>query len=187
MRSSLLLLTTLALAAGTMTPAPARAQTVDACYKATLADDDDKVVSICSGALRAPGLSANTRSLTLSNRGLGYLRKGDYDRSITDFNEAIRLDGSNAFAYDNRGDAYREKGLYDEAIRDYDAAIRIDRDFASAYLNRALAFEKKGDIERARSELRTVAGRGGDRAIDKWARTEAERHLKRLDSAGRTR
>ena len=44
------------------------------------------------------------------NRGNAYGDKGDFDRAIADYNEAIRLDPKYAVAYNNRGIAYRDKG-----------------------------------------------------------------------------
>jgi tetratricopeptide (TPR) repeat protein len=48
-----------------------------------------------------------------NNRGSVYFTKGDYDRAIKDFDEAIRLDPKDAGAYNNRGSAY--KRVYDAA------------------------------------------------------------------------
>ena len=42
------------------------------------------------------------------NRGHAYINKGDYDRAIADYTEAIRLDPKYAIAYGNRGKAYRQ-------------------------------------------------------------------------------
>ena len=36
-------------------------------------------------------------------RALYYIRKGDYDRAMADFNETIRLDPKNTFALCQRG------------------------------------------------------------------------------------
>ena len=77
--------------------------------------------------------------------------KGDLDRAIADFNEAIRLDPDpkDARAYNNRGHAWRNKGDLDRAIADYSEAIRLDPKFARAYYNRGFAWRDKGDLDRA--------------------------------------
>jgi Tfp pilus assembly protein PilF len=87
------------------------------------------------------------------NRGLTYLNKGDYDRAIADFNEAIQIDPNNALAYANRGVIYHNKGDYDRAIADYTQAIQLDPKNAMAYYGRGDAFLNKGDNERAIANL----------------------------------
>ncbi|MFZ1109035.1 MAG: tetratricopeptide repeat protein [Rhodomicrobium sp.] len=74
---------------------------------------------------------------------------GDYDRAISDYNQAIRLKPDYADAYNNRGNAYRAKGDNDRAIADYDQAIRLKPDYASAYNNRGASYNEKGDNDRA--------------------------------------
>ena len=93
-----------------------------------------------------------------NNRGLAYSDKGENDRAIADYTEAIRLDPKYANAYINRGLAYREKGETDRAIADFTEAIRLDPKFADAYVNRGLAYEKLADFARARSDFNTTLG-----------------------------
>ncbi len=72
----------------------------------------------------------------------------DYDRAITDYNEAIRLSPRANF-YTNRGDAYQFKKEYDHAIADYNEALKLDPKFNLAYNNRGAAYKSKGDLDRA--------------------------------------
>ena len=82
-------------------------------------------------------------------RGCGYGEKGDYDKAIADYTEAIRLDPKFATAYYGRGVAYGEKGDYDKAIADYTEAIRLDPKLAEAYCSRGIAYANKGDYDKA--------------------------------------
>jgi lipoprotein NlpI len=75
--------------------------------------------------------------------------KGDFERAIADYNEAIRLDPKNAVAFDNRAVAYRENGDPDRAIADCNEAIRLDPKSAGSFYSRGLAYRDKGDPERA--------------------------------------
>ena len=54
-----------------------------------------------SGSIRIPA--------AYDHRGLAYRSKGDHDRSIADFSEAIRLDPKFAAAYYHRGRAHQAK------------------------------------------------------------------------------
>ncbi len=59
--------------------------------------------------------------------------KGDYDKAIADYTEAIRLDPTSAHAYLFRGQAHSGNKDYDEAIVDFTAAIRLNPKIAVAY------------------------------------------------------
>jgi len=75
--------------------------------------------------------------------------KGDYDRAIQNYDEAIRLDPKSADAFAGRGSAYLLKGDYDRAIQDYNEAIRLNPKSASAFNGRGAAYFAKGDYSRA--------------------------------------
>jgi len=51
-----------------------------------------------------------------NNRGNTWYRKGDFDRAIADYNQAIQLDPKYGAAYVNRGSALGAKGDLDRAI-----------------------------------------------------------------------
>jgi len=67
------------------------------------------------------------------DQGVEYCKKGDYDRAITAFTEAIRLNPNNISSYDWRGYAYRNKGDYDRAITDYNQVIQLEPNEADLY------------------------------------------------------
>ena len=58
------------------------------------------------------------RVLTQANSGVARARKGEFDRAIADFSEAIRLDPSYAEALSNRALAYEKKGELGKAEED---------------------------------------------------------------------
>ncbi len=59
------------------------------------------------------------------HRGGAYFFKGDNDRAIKDYDEAIRLDPKYAIAYGVRGRAYENKGDSARAKKDFDEAARL--------------------------------------------------------------
>ena len=79
--------------------------------------------------------------------------KGEYDKAIADFNEAIRLDPKVALAYIYRGKAWGAKGEYDKAIADFNEAIRLNPKLGAAYFSRGIAWEAKGNLDRAIADL----------------------------------
>ncbi len=159
---------------------PAVAQTAEDCYQATLKSDDAAIIRICSQALEKGGMNDENRSITLSNRGLGYLRNKEYDKSIIDFSEALLINPKNPYSFNFRGEAWREKGNFDRALADFEDALAIDAGFTGAYLNRGLTFEKQGNTNAARAEYQKAVSQTGTRELDKWARTQAQQRLAAL-------
>ena len=76
--------------------------------------------------------------------------RGDYDRAIADYTEAIRLDPNNDIAYNKRGYAHYNKGDYDKAIADFTQAIKLKPNNAYYLYTRGYAAHyNKGDYDRA--------------------------------------
>ena len=65
-------------------------------------------------------------AVAYNNRGLAYSKKGDTDRAIADYTQAVQLDPKYAHAYQNRGLAYYGKGDTDRAIADSRRARQLD-------------------------------------------------------------
>jgi tetratricopeptide (TPR) repeat protein len=70
-------------------------------------------------------------------RGNAWLAKQEYDKSLADYGEAIRLNPQLPTTYDCRAAVWQLKGEYDKALADYGEAIRIDDGMVSAYESRA--------------------------------------------------
>ena len=82
-------------------------------------------------------------------QGLAHEGKGEPDRAIDDYSNAIKLNPRLVEAYNNRGIIYSSKGELDRAIGDYNQAIKLRPQFADGYNNRGNAYFSKGDYERA--------------------------------------
>ena len=101
------------------------------------------VLASCFGC----GETRNASSYVKS--GVERHQKGHYDKAITDFTEAIRIDPEHTLAYLNRGIAWIEKGESEKAIVDFDMAIRFDPTDADTFYSRGIAWENIGDFDRA--------------------------------------
>jgi Flp pilus assembly protein TadD len=79
--------------------------------------------------------------------------RGDYDKAIAEYTQAIRALPNLAILYSHRGDAYDEKGDYDKAIADFTEAIRINPNYANAYYGRGYTYIDKSDYDKAIADL----------------------------------
>ena len=86
-----------------------------------------------------------------------YASKGDNDRAIKDYSEAIRLDPKNVRAYGGRGDAYRGKSDFDRAARDYGKAIELagkpEKAHWTYWLFRGVSYERLGKWPQAEADF----------------------------------
>ena len=84
-------------------------------------------------------------------RGVVWKRKGDFDRAVADFSQAIELDPKSAMAYANRGDAWDEKGDRERALADLRAGDQSSIRTTPAPSRSAglSSIATKGDLDRA--------------------------------------
>ncbi len=87
---------------------------------------------IKSGRLFGKPISKGNLASVYYNRGVAYGDKGDYDRAIADYTQAIKLDPKHAYAYYNRGVAYKNLGQTNRAIQEYRRALELDPDLQLA-------------------------------------------------------
>ena len=108
----------------------------------------------------ARGAVDKERSIFHYTTGCSYLEKGQWDKAIAEYNEAIELDPKYVEAYFNRGNAYDEKGQYKQAISDFTKAIEINPRFAEAYNNRALSSYFKREYDKAWEDVHKAQNLG---------------------------
>jgi len=143
-----------ALAAVSAWPMQAAADDGDDCSTAS----GDAGIAACSRAIASGDYKGINLAKLHFNRGIEYEAKGDDERAMADFSEAIKLDPKYTRAYNNRGVHYARKGELDRAIADYDEAIRLDPKYVNAYGNRGNALRRKGDLDRAIADLSQAIG-----------------------------
>jgi tetratricopeptide (TPR) repeat protein len=105
-------------------------------------------IEACSAAIKAARDKGESAAEYLAYRGLAYRLKGDIERAIQDYSQAIKLDGKLVIAFNNRAIAYDLKGEYDRALQDYEQAIKL-RPSAQTYFNRGNIYLAKGQFDHA--------------------------------------
>jgi lipoprotein NlpI len=150
-----------ALLALSLTPAgPIAAQSTNEteCIDTNEQFSPDVVIGACTALLDSGQLSTADQARVLTSRGNGYFHKGDLDRALVDYNQAIAFNPWAPEAFYDRGLVYEDKADVDRAISDYDEALRLgiaDRfgkvkaSSAGAHYGRGLARLHRGDIDGA--------------------------------------
>ena len=87
--------------------------------------------------------------LFFSGRALEYMFLSDIRSAISDMNEAIRLDPSNASYYAYRGGFYDRIGQPDQALKDLNKAIELNPNTPHSYQSRANHYRIKGMLDLA--------------------------------------
>jgi lipoprotein NlpI len=127
-------------------PAKAAARDVVACAQDRV---QDLAIAGCTHIIEDAKQKPKARGVAFYNRGNAYVLKGDHDKAIADFDEALKLDPKNASILNNRGNARSDKGESDAAMADFEAALKINPRYAAAYFNRGNALAAKGETDRA--------------------------------------
>jgi len=97
-------------------------------------------LSACRGGLRTGDPTQSETSVWGSvryaapyhGRGEAYRAKGDNDRAIADYDQAIQFDPKYAAAYKNRGYTYLGRGDHDWAIAAFDQALKLNPSLAKS-------------------------------------------------------
>jgi tetratricopeptide (TPR) repeat protein len=107
---------------------------------------DDLAINACTALIQSGKVSTRNLAEAFISRGTAYGHKGQNDRALQEYDQAIRVAPGFAEAFFNRGYTHYLKGQNDRAIQDYDQAIRLKPDFALAFKYRGDAKLKKGDV-----------------------------------------
>jgi len=79
--------------------------------------------------------------------------RGEYDKALADFDEAIRLDPKDATAFISRGVLWYAKHEYARSQADCDQGIRLDPKLAVAFYNRGELWRLRGEYDKALADF----------------------------------
>lgn len=82
-------------------------------------------------------------------RDIFHVKKGDRNKAIADFTEAIRLRPQYYLSYDHRGNVYSDEGINDKALADYNKSIRLNPGRFGGYNDRAILYNATGQWDKA--------------------------------------
>jgi tetratricopeptide (TPR) repeat protein len=136
----------------------ASSQQADEAYAKARADceqdeDAERQIAGCTTVIESGREVTAVQGIAASNRGFGYLKKGDTQRAIASYTEAIRLYPEYANAHWGRADVHMEREAWDGAIADYTAALKLDPKDDYSLQNRGRAHLKKAAWDAAITDL----------------------------------
>lgn len=113
----------------------------------------DRQITACTALIESGRESPRDQVIASTRRGGAYYGKGDLDRAIADYSEAIRLDPKDGKIFNDRGNTYNSKGDLDRAMADYNEAIRLDPKLSLPFWNRGVANLYAGSLAEAIADL----------------------------------
>src|SRR6516225_8179737 len=102
----------------------------------------DQRIDGCSAVIRTARDKGDKLAEAFNNRGVGYRLKGDYDRAIADYSQAIKLKADFAAAFDNRCWARAVVGILKQALADCNEALRLMPNNVATLDSRGFVFLK---------------------------------------------
>jgi tetratricopeptide (TPR) repeat protein len=102
-------------------------------------------LDVCTALIESKQIPEKEQGMYYAIRGFYYDRKGDHDKAIADYSDAISRSTPQAALYANRAAAYTARAQYTEAIADYSSAIQLTPKAPGLFCGRAGAEYHKGD------------------------------------------
>ena len=115
-------------------------------------------IDTCSAAIGRSWTTVGETANAFVNRGTLHLVRGENDKAINDFTQAVKADPALASAYNDRGVALTSMHRPADAISDFSQALALHpENSAQVTFNRALAYEDAGDLKHAYIDYRKAA------------------------------
>ncbi|MDD4970625.1 MAG: tetratricopeptide repeat protein [Paludibacter sp.] len=102
-------------------------------------------------------MSKNPEAKKLYHKGIDQSEKQNYQKAISYFEKALKIDSLFAFAWDNMGLCYRKLDKYDDAIFAYNKSLELDPLGLMPLQNIAVAYKYKKEYQKALAAYETLA------------------------------
>jgi tetratricopeptide (TPR) repeat protein len=123
-----------------------------------------------------------TPQLAAYNLGSLYEKRGDVERALTEYQQAVKFDPHYGAAWFRIGQIFEQLNQGDDARHAYGKAVAFSPDLAEAQLRYGILSYQAGDMEAALGSLSKV----GKLAPDSSMADEARRYLEKLSTPART-
>jgi Tfp pilus assembly protein PilF len=96
-----------------------------------------------SGVAGSAATDAASQVATMLSQGIANGQRGDFTAAKSSFEMALKIDGTNKFAWYNLGVLAQQRHQLAEAAKDYDRALSSDPRYTPAMYNKAILVEAK--------------------------------------------
>lgn len=112
-------------------------------------DQIDMAIDYYGKALLA-GPQHNVEAANIHNNlGVSYIKKGEVNKAMEHFQQAVAVNPQFAQAHNNLGLSLSSSGRQDQAIDAFKRAISLKPDFVDAYVNLGIAYGRQGSLDQA--------------------------------------
>jgi tetratricopeptide (TPR) repeat protein len=140
---------------------PARAETALDCFS----ENRDLWIPGCTALIERQGLEPEQLAQAYSMRALGFSLKGQYDRAIADYDQAIIINPDFAVALNNRAWAYFRSGRGPNGLADVEKSLRLNPLSEHTWDTRAHIRQVMGNFSGAFEDYEKAVQIGGERMI----------------------
>lgn len=102
-------------------------------------------------------ISKNPEAKKMYFKGIDQSEKQNYQKAISYFEKALKIDSLFAFAWDNMGLCYRKLDKYDDAIFAYKKSLELDPLGLMPLQNIAVAYKYKKEYQKSLAAYETLA------------------------------
>ena len=119
------------------------------------------------------------------SRGVNYYLQGEYEKAITDWQAATKIEADDSRAYSNLGFVYYEWDKLDDAIAQWETAVKLDSKMDEGWAGLGIALYDKGKTKEAVAAYQKAMAIESRFTSLEWLRNERSWSKKSLRSAAK--